>query len=247
VNQGTVTFTDKGNNLSCTGGNPATVSNGSATCITSFSTEGNHPLTATYNGGASFGTSSGNLNLFVDHPTTNPSPGEYCNTGTITINTNVYPGTTPYPQHITIPSQSGTLRGVNLVLPGIKVPNMDSLNVLLVDPNGNKFVPLSGTGGSGMANIVTIALSDTGTVTMPNPAGGTVTSGTYQPTDDNTDLAFPAGTASGPYNLAQPEGTATFSSTFDGFNPAGQWSLYVYYASGNLTGSIGGYCLNITI
>jgi hypothetical protein len=244
VNAGTVTFTDNGNDLSCSGGNPATVSSGTATCVTSFSTEGSHPLAAAYSGGTNFGASNGSLNFFVDHPTTNPSPGEYCNTGTITINTNVSPGATPYPQHITIPSQSGTLTGVSLVLPDINVGAIGYISILLVDPNGNKFIPLSAAGGFGPAQAGNYALSD-GASPMPEGATGP---GTYQPTDYNTALTFPSGTPGGPYSLAQPEGAATFESTFgDGrFNPSGLWSLYVYYTSGDSTGSIGGYCLNIT-
>ncbi|MGA8029093.1 MAG: Ig-like domain repeat protein [Bryobacteraceae bacterium] len=252
VNEGTVTFTDNGNNLSCSGGNPAAVSSGTATCVTSFSSEGNHPLEAAYSGGTDFGASHGTLNFFADHPTTNPNPGQYCNTGTITVNTANQPGTTPYPQHITIPSTNGTLSDVSLTLSNITTDSNGAIsdyNFLLVDPNGNKFIPLAGAGGSAAASGVTLALSDYGSATVPNPQNTAAPSGTYLPTDDNSGLSFassPNGPPAGPYQLPQNQGGATFDTTFGGSNPSGQWSLYAYDTSGQQTGSIGGYCLNIT-
>ncbi len=245
---GTVTFTDNGNTISGCGS--VAVAGGVATCPTTFSTEGNHPLEAAYSGDSNFGTSHGTLNFFVDHPTSNPSSGVYCNTGTITINTNTSPGTTPYPQHIKIPSTSATISDISLTLPSINIPTgIGFFNFLLVDPNGNKFVPLAGTGGYGNATNVTFTLSDFGGSTVPNPTSGAPASGTYLPTDDNTGLSFassPDGPPAGPYQLPQNQGGATFDTTFGGANPTGQWSLYAYYASGQATGSIGGYCLNIT-
>ena len=74
VNAGTVTFKDGSNNLSCSGGNPATVSNGTATCVTTFTTQGNHALTADYSGSSSYNASnSPALNQFVETPTTTSS------------------------------------------------------------------------------------------------------------------------------------------------------------------------------
>ncbi len=234
---GTVTFTDNGNDLSCAAGNPVAVSGGVATCTTSFSTEGNHPLEAAYNGDSNFGTSHGTLNFFVDHPTSNPSSGVYCNTGTITINTATSPGTTPYPQHITIPSTSFTISDVSLTLNSITTDGNGSIsdyNFLLVDPNGHEFIPLAGSGGQTAASNVTLVLSDGGSSAVPNPVGSAV-SGTYLPTDDKSGLSFPSGTPSGPYSLPQNQGGATFDDTFGGANPSGQWSLYVYDTSGQQT------------
>ncbi len=245
---GTVTFTDNGSNLSCSGGNPAAVSGGTATCTTRFSTEGNHPLEAAYNGDSNFAASHGTLNFFVDHPTTSGGTGVYCNTGTITINTNTQPGTTPYPQHITVPSTSFTISDISLTLNSITTDGNGAIsdyNFLLVDPNGHKFIPLAGAGGQSAGSNVTFTLSDGGSAPVPNPTGS-ATSGTYLPTDDNVGLSFPSGTPSSPYSLPQNQGGATFDDTFGGANPSGQWSLYVYDTSGQQTGSIGGYCLNIT-
>ncbi len=248
VSEGIVDFTDNGNTMSNCGA--VAVSGGVAQCTTSFSTEGNHPLEAAYSGGTDFGTSHGTLNFFVDHTTSNPSSGVYCNTGTITINTNTSPGTTPYPQHITIRSTSFTISDVSLTLNSISTPaGIGFFNFLLVDPNGHKFVPLAGTGGYGSAGNVTLVLGDGGSSPVPNPTSGAPASGTYLPTDDNSGLSFassPDGPPAGPYSLPQTQGGATFDDTFGGANPTGQWSLYAYYTSGASTGSIGGYCLNIT-
>lgn len=247
---GTVTFTD--NSTTISGCGSVAVSSGTATCTTSFSTEGYHPIEAAYNGDTNFGASHGNLNFFVDHATSNPSAGVYCNTGTITINTSTQPGTTPYPQHITVPSTSFTISDISLTLNNINEPDgIGFFNLLLVDPNGDKFVPLAGAGGFNGGSNVTLTLSDSGGSAVPNPSSGSPASGTYLPTDDNSSLTFntssyPYNQPSGPYSLPQPQGAATFDTTFGGANPTGQWSLYAYYASGDATGSIGGYCLNIT-
>ncbi|MBV9301507.1 MAG: choice-of-anchor D domain-containing protein [Acidobacteriaceae bacterium] len=255
--EGTITFTDNGSDLTCSNSSqPVPVSGGTASCTTTFSTEGNHPLEAQYTGDANYGNSSGSMNFFVDHATTNPSTGQYCNTGTININTNnAGPGTTPYPQHIFIPAQSGSLSDVSLVLPNITINQMNLFNFLLVDPNGNKFVPMAGTGGDGNASGVTLTLTDfaTGQNPVPNPINGgngdAPASGQYLPTDYNTGLTFassPDGPPSGPYQLPQTQGGATFDTTFGGTNPQGMWSLYAYYAGGTTIGSIDGYCLNIS-
>lgn len=250
VSEGTVDFTDNGATISNCGS--VAVSNGTAICNTSFSTEGYHPLEASYSGDSNFGSSHGTLNFFVDHATSNPSPGVYCNTGTITINTNTQPGTTPYPQHITIPSTGASISDVSLTLSNITTDSdgaISDYNFLLVDPNGHKFVPLANAGGQVAASGVTLTLSDYGSGPVPNSTTNAAASGTYLPTDDNSGLTFassPYGPPSGPYQLPQNQGGATFDTTFGGANPSGLWSLYVYDTSGQQTGTIGGYCLNIT-
>jgi hypothetical protein len=170
---GTVDFTDNGNTIGSCGS--VAVSGGTATCHTSFSTEGYHPLEATYSGDTNFGISHGNLNFFVDHTTSNPSSGVFCNTGTITINTSSQPGTTPYPQHIFVPTTSFSISDISLTLNSISTPDgIAFFNFLLVDPNGNKFVPMAGTGGNGSASNVTLTLSDSGATTVPDNTSGAV-------------------------------------------------------------------------
>lgn len=243
VNEGTVDFKDGGNTISNCGSVP--VSSGTATCTTSYSanssTEGSHSMSAVYSGNMNFETSSGSLSLFVDYPTTNPSAGEYCDTGTISFSGGA---ATPYPQHITIASLSGSLTDVSLVLPDINGGPADGLNFLLVDPAGHAFVPMAATGGSSAATGVTFTLSDYASSLVPNPAGAAAP-GTYLPTDLANNPTFPNPAPSGGYELAPTMGSSTFESTFGGAVGAGQWSLYVTETTGG-SPTIGGYCLNVT-
>jgi hypothetical protein len=64
---GTVTFSDNGAALVCTGGNQ-TLSAGQATCQYTFNAPGVHPLTATYSGDANFTSSSGGTSLTITAP-----------------------------------------------------------------------------------------------------------------------------------------------------------------------------------
>src|ERR1017187_6960833 len=79
---GTVRFQDNSVNLSCSeGAQPRPLSGGQATCTTTFSTEGIHPLTADYSGDSTFVSSSGSANVFIQKHATNVGT-TYCNTGT---------------------------------------------------------------------------------------------------------------------------------------------------------------------
>ncbi|MBV9612206.1 MAG: Ig-like domain repeat protein, partial [Acidobacteriaceae bacterium] len=252
VNEGAFTFTDNGTNLNCASGNPAVIAGNVAPCTTSFASEGSHALLAVYSEGPDFATSQGPMNLFVDNPTiaTPGQPGQYCNPGVITLNSTSQTGASPYPQHITIPTQTGSLTDVSLLLHNINLPNgaLHDLNVLLVDPHGNKFIPLAGTGGFNAISGLDLTLSDYGSGPLPDPlsGGSAITSGSYLPTDNNAGLSFPTGTPSGSYSQPQNQGGATFDTTFGGIDASGQWSLYVYDTLGNDIGTIAGYCLNIT-
>ena len=99
---GMVTFKDGGTNLTCSGGNPVTLSGSQATCSTSFSTEGIHGLTATYSGDATFVTSQGTANVYIQNHATNVG-NTYCNAGPITNNGRsdlAFSNTGPYPSVI---------------------------------------------------------------------------------------------------------------------------------------------------
>jgi hypothetical protein len=96
VTSGTVTFTDGATTL-CS----AVAVNGSglATCNASFSTEGVHTPTATYNGTGSYGTSNASLNQWVKNHST-LSSGNYCNSGAINLPNGS--GWSPHPSVINI-------------------------------------------------------------------------------------------------------------------------------------------------
>jgi hypothetical protein len=111
---GTVAFTDASDPgnitaLSCAGNNPATVSNGVATCVATMSTQGARVIVGNYSGSSSFAPSSNAtapLVEVINVGTTNPQTDVYCNPGTIVLpELNIGSGTDPgsaYPSIITV-------------------------------------------------------------------------------------------------------------------------------------------------
>ncbi len=121
VNEGTVTFSDPANNFTCSGGNTVPVSNGTASCTTSFGTEGFDIITAAYNGTVNFQAGSGNFVQFVSNHTV-VTGNQYCNPGAVTIPNTNGPAT-PYPSEIFVSSFSGNLSKLTITLNGINSSN----------------------------------------------------------------------------------------------------------------------------
>jgi len=253
VNEGTVTFSDGGNPITCNGG-AVPVSSGEAMCDAIFETEGVHPLEATYNGTTDLaGSTSPVVNLFVDHKTTNPIAGEYCNTGGISISGSLSGSNnpaSPYPSHIDVTGYSGTITGATLTLNGFTDADPEETVMALAGPTGTNIVPWNDVGGSTAVSNISFTLADSAgpSNTIPSPPDN---GETYFPTA-NTSLgaaAFPAGTAPwgppGTPSYAAPEGTGTFTSTFSGVNPNGYWSLYLYNRSSKTALSATGWCIDL--
>ncbi|MBV9960200.1 MAG: hypothetical protein JO360_17370, partial [Acidobacteria bacterium] len=150
----------------------------------------------------------------------------------------------PYPSSINVSGLVGTTSSVTVTLNNLQHFWASDLDILLVAPDGRKFVVMSDVGGSdGFDSPATITLTDAATVGLPS--SGAIPSGSYKPTDNDAGDAFP--NIGGPYSEPAPAGTATFASVFNGGNPNGTWSLYVYDDSPASGGSItGGWCLNVT-
>ena len=99
-------------------------------------------------------------------------------------------------------------------------------------------------------DVVTSTLTFDDAAAGPIPPNANLTSGTYQPTNNDTFLpacAPPGGDTdsfSGPAPGGPPYGSTM--SVFNGTNPNGVWSLYVHDDAGGDPGSItGGWSLNI--
>jgi uncharacterized repeat protein (TIGR02543 family) len=252
VSEGTVTFTDRGTPLGCSQGNPRAVSNGSAQCSTTFSSEGAHSLLASYNGDANFNPSSGTLNLFVDHATTN-SGAQYCNAGGISIAGSLggsNNAASPYPSHIDVTGFSGNITGATLTLNGFTDANPEETAMLLEAPTGANIVPWNDAGGATGVSGISFTLADAAGAgnTIPSPP---VTGETYLATAE-TGLgaaAFPAGTPPwappGTPSYAAPEGTQTLNGAFSGISPDGYWSLYVYNRTGSTALSATSWCITL--
>jgi hypothetical protein len=165
-----------------------------------------------------------------------------CNSGAISI-----PGTgssgpaSPYPSVITATGLSGVVVSMTVTFNGLSHSRPDDIDALLVGPGGQTVMLMSDAGGS--TNITGINVTFDDAALNPLPDDAQIVSATYQPTnyigEDGPNDSFVAPAPSPPYGSAL--------SVFNGTNPNGAWSLYVY---DDLTGSLGsmsgGWCLNIT-
>jgi hypothetical protein len=145
-----------------------------------------------------------------------------------------------------------TLNGLWHVFP-------DNIDVLLVSPNGQKYVLMGDAGGaiSIPENApITLTFQDFGPTVLPN--NGPLTTGTFLPTNWESPVnSFAAPAPPAPYVEPGTSGVGrpiedTMFGTFGLTNPNGVWSLYVRDDGGNpidpdqLVGSIGGgWCLDI--
>lgn len=242
VNNGTVTFQDGASNLTCTGSNPAPVnSSGQATCTTSGLAGGNRTITATYNPGAGFLTSSGSTLQQV----TTVSGSTFSNVGNIIFEHPPDPTAQqaiPYPGEILVSGLSGTITSVTLNLNGLSHADPTDLDMLLISPAGTPYFPLSDVGNATGVSNVNLTIEDTAATQLP--IGALLTSGTYRPTNNGAGDAIPnttlgTVTASG-NNTAAPAGTGTLATAFGGSDPNGVWKLYIFDDSAGDTGSLSG-------
>jgi Big-like domain-containing protein/dockerin type I repeat protein len=260
---GTVTFKDGGSNITCSGGDQ-TVSGGQATCVTTFSTEGLHSLSANYSGDGTFEASSGTAGVFAMNHSPNgtgASATKYCNSGTITgTGESQSTETSPYPSAIFIGDGVNTditssVNTVSVILNNFQGVNSTDLHMLLVAPDGTHSLDFWSNAGSNLT---------TGTYTLIDgstqlPATGSFSPGSYSPTTygsgftPNTDLFTPAPPAPAPqipstYSTAPPVGTNSFTSSFAGANAHGPWALFLYNGSGtgDTTTLSGGWCLDVS-
>jgi len=244
VTSGTVTFSDNGNPLCST---VALNGSGQATCTTSFTLEGNHPITAAYSGAVNFFlTSNGGLSQGVNNHTV-VTGNQFCNQGPITI-PNTAGGATPYPSNIFVTGLSGNIGAVTLALNGINSSNMQPTDLLLVGPTGAQIIPFANIGDGSTISGVNVTLDDA--ASSPLLAGVPLSAGTYRPTSltGGTSLSFPspAPTATAA-EYAASDGAATLTTTFGNTAPNGTWALYaIANASGGASSISGGWCVNIT-
>lgn len=156
---GTVMFKDGATALTCTGGNPATLTSGSAACSTSFATEGIHVLSASYSGDSSFITSSGTANVFIQNHATNLLT-RYCNSGAISANGSsnlAYSNTSPYPSVIFVGDGVNTdlttlVETVSVEVDGLSTSNTSQLHMLLVSPDGTRAFDFWSNAGPSASN-----------------------------------------------------------------------------------------------
>jgi subtilisin-like proprotein convertase family protein len=235
VTTGTVTFTEGPTTLAA---NVPVNPSGQAAFSTSALAEGSHVITATYNGTPTLLTSSGTVTQVVDNLTTTPDGDTWCNSGSIAVPSSG--PATPYPSHITVSGAGSAISLVTVDLADVAQTAPFDLEVLLVGPAGQNLVLMSDVGGNTAVSGVDLTFADV--AAGPIPPGAPLSSGTFDPSDDDTNgadapLPPPAPVVTGATTLA------TFNST----NPNGTWSLFVHDDASGDSGSIaGGWCLNVS-
>ncbi|WP_345802251.1 Ig-like domain repeat protein [Microbacterium sp. AZCO] len=232
VTTGSVIFTEGAATL----GTVALNASGSASLTTSALAEGTHTIVATYSGSPGFLTSNGTVTQRVDNPTV-VTGNTYCNTGALTVPD--AGATSPYPSNITVSGLTAPIAKVTATLKGVTHTSPVDLDVMLSGPTPSTNVMLmSDVGGNSAVTGVNVVFDDAAAGGVPP----TLASGTYTPTDDDSDVpdaAFPA--------PAPATSSATTLSTFAGSSGNGVWSLWVVDDANGDAGSIsGGWCLTIT-
>ncbi len=246
VTSGTVTFREGATVLMA---NAPVNGSGKATFTTSTLAEGSHALTAEYSGvPGSFALSLGTLTQVVNNQTV-VSGNQFCNPGAITFDDDGTDTTTPYGSNISVTGLFGNITKVVVTLNNMTMPRPRDVDLLLVGPGGQKFIPMSDVGDLTAANGITLILDDAAGSAIPTGGSSVVPSGTFRPTDVNSGAdTFPAPAPSGPYNSPAPAGVATFATVFNGSTPNGTWSLYLIDDSngGGNTTIASGWCLTLT-
>lgn len=202
---------------------------------------GNFPLVFNINGSA--GPRVENRSVFLGVPI--GAPLAFTNNTPVTIPDGA-PGTTsgpalPYPSEITV-SGVASNRRIKVELTGLTHTFPGDIDVLLVSPNGEKFVMMSDVGGNNDVTNINVTLSDSATTTLP---AENLTTGEYRPGDALPADTFPAPAPAAPYSSPAPTGSATFAGTFGttGANFNGVWKLFIVDDAGSDFGSLAGWKL----
>jgi subtilisin-like proprotein convertase family protein len=147
---------------------------------------------------------------------------------------------TPSPSSLSVAGQTGLITKVTVSLDNLSHTSADDIDALLVAPDGKSIKVMSDIADGGLTVASGANLTFDDAAVAPLNAGGTVTSGTYRPTDRDAlgSDAFPGAPASAPAD--------TFAHAFNGIDANGTWSLYVVDDSTGDAGTIaGGWSLTI--
>jgi CSLREA domain-containing protein len=130
--------------------------------------------------------------------------------------------TWPYPTTITVTGiDANVITKMSVVLNDFTHGYPEDVDVLLVGPGGERAILMS---DAGTGNVVTdIDLTFSPAASTPVPQGVTLTTGTFLPANYASDGDSFPGPAPTTHNLEPADLTV-----FNGTNPNGGWSLYVY-------------------
>jgi subtilisin-like proprotein convertase family protein len=142
-------------------------------------------------------------------------------------------------EHGAVDGLAGTVTDVNLHIDGFSHERPDDVDIMLVSPTGKKSVLLSDIAAGGTAvSDIDLVLDEEAPQDLPLSGGLQSTS--YRPRNyyDGASDTFPA---------PVPTGTANAGlSAFDGIDPTGVWSLFVYDDQFDYFGAIADWSLELT-
>jgi subtilisin-like proprotein convertase family protein len=163
----------------------------------------------------------------------------------------VGPGTaSPYPSTINVAGLGPSLEDVNLTLSGFSHTFPADVDVLLAGPRGQSVVLMSDVPRDFPPcddNVLGANLTFDDAAASPIPLATDLISGTYRPT--NNDLPFSGcGEVLDPFPAPAPGGPhGSTLAVFNGTDPNGTWSLYVFDDETPDSGSIAnGWSLDLT-
>lgn len=143
----------------------------------------------------------------------------------------------PYPSVIPVSGLSGLVGKVTVTLHGLSHSFPSDVNVLLVNPAGERVVLMSHAGGAYSVTNLTLTFDDGAAGALP--AGAPLASGSFRPTRLGKAVSFPPPAGSAPY--------AAELRALAGSSPNGSWALYLLDDSTGDSGLVAqGWSLNIT-
>jgi hypothetical protein len=160
--------------------------------------------------------------------TINDTATTFENQGAITINQGG--AAAPYPSSIVVSGAPTVIGSMRVTLYHYTGQTPDNLDILLVGPNGTKFIIMAAAGGTTpITTPITLNLTDTAGQVMPD--NGPLATADYEPTSWGPVSAFPPPAPGLPYNepgsVVGGTGTQTFFGNFGNANANGTWNLWV--------------------
>lgn len=144
---------------------------------------------------------------------------------------------TPYPSVVNVSGLSGIISKTVATVHGLYHTFPSDIEAILVSPAGQAVALMANAGYSFGVDGLRISFDDTAPAPLPQFAA--LHSGTYQPTAYNPLGSLPSPAPGAPYGSAL--------AAFNGSNPNGAWSLYVYdHKSGDSGGITAGWDLDLT-
>lgn len=142
----------------------------------------------------------------------------------------------PYPSTITVDGLSGTITKATVTLNGLRHTFPQDISILLGSPSNTNVVLMSRAGGALAINNVRVTFDDG--ASAPVPQSGSLTDGSYRPSDYKASDSYFSPAPVGPYSKVL--------SDLIGTSPNGTWSLYVQDDATPDVGAIeGGWTLSL--